>query len=279
MEGDANGNMAHHLRACTEFARHIVASEADHTDNDLVGVSLEVYVYLALLAYLEGPSSRLPSSSSDHLLSTLDHLRNYRTFGSLLGCAHRLYELIPEVSDLVWCRRRRSSGSDYQSTDEAYEALKTRIESWPDETDTGPGSPGPLSETSAEYAAGVMIRNTLLMLLHHSQIFGRPALKQAMTEKIQPLVDDNMAFLDVLSDAPVANVSLWLLVVTGSMMQKSDQKQCLAQRLKSHHSQTPVASRAVEILTWIWNDPEKDSYGLYGVAKVASEHMTHICLT
>jgi hypothetical protein len=157
--------------------------------------------------------------------------------------------------------------------------LKTRIESWPDETDTGPGSPGPLSETSAEYAAGVMIRNTLLMLLHHSQIFGRPALKQAMTEKIQPLVDDNMAFLDVLSDAPVANVSLWLLVVTGSMMQKSDQKQCLAQRLKSHHSQTPVASRAVEILTWIWNDPEKDSYGLYGVAKVASEHMTHICLT
>lgn len=119
----------------------------------------------------------------------------------------------------------------------------------------------------------------MLMLLHHCQIFDQPHYKQEMTETIQPLVDDNMALVDLLSDTPLANVTLWSVIVTGTMMQHNHQRLYLAQRLKHHHTQTPVAARAAEVLTRIWRDPERDSCGLYGIAKVARSQMINICLT
>jgi hypothetical protein len=124
-----------------------------------------------------------------------------------------------------------------------------------------------------------MIQNSLLMLLHYSWVRHKDAFQQAMDEKIQPLIDDNMMLEELLTDAPVINVSLWPLFITGSMMRKNEQRLALARRLNAHHTQAPVTGRAARILNWLWNDTEGESYGLEALARVASKHGTRICLT
>lgn len=281
VDGNLNGNLAHHIRACGEFARHIVAHEDSDGDHDLIGFSLEAYVYSALLATLSEPAADEgcnPSSSRDDLLTLLHRLRNYRTFGSLVGCAYRLYELIPEIARRVWCPKRRTLNCPYHDTFEACEALKTQIESWSGEN-AEPSSPSSSQCSTAEYAYGVMIQNSLLMLLHYSWIRHRDGFQQAMDEKIQPLIDDNMMLEELLTDAPVVNVSLWLVMITGSMMRKNEQRLALARTMKRHPTQAPVTNRAVRILNWLWNDSEADSYGLEALTRVATKHGTRICFT
>jgi hypothetical protein len=280
VDGDSNGNLAYHVRACGEFARHIVARGPSDKHHDLIGFSLENYVYSALLACLAGPAPSEACGSlgsyEEDLVSLLHRVRTYRTFGSLISCAHRLYELIPEIARYVWCPKRRTMNCPYHDSFEAYKSLEDRIESWSDENI----QPSPLRAqgcSTAEYTNGVMIRNSLLMLLRYSWIRHRAKFQQAMDEKIQPMIDDNMMLEELLTDSPVVNVSLWPLMITGSMMHKNKQRLTLVRRLTAHHTQVPVTSCAVRALNWLWNDTEGESYGPEALVRVASKHGTRIC--
>lgn len=280
LEGNSHGNLVHHLRACGEFAQHIVANDYPEGDRDLIGLSLEVYVYTALLARLQLPTLNEgcgQSSSGRELLSLLRHARQYRTFGSLFGPAHELFELMPEIAQHIWCPRSNTVDCPHHSPPDIYESLQARIESC-----CGGGVGNNLSTSPqcsmAEYAIGVMVKNSLVMLVRYSRLRHKARLEPAMDEQIQPLIDDNVMLIDMISDGPMSNVSLWPLFVTGSMMRKNDERLALVRTMKKHHTQAPVTSRVVQVLNWLWNDTESEGFGMQAVYRVAERHGAHVCL-
>lgn len=289
MEGDSNGNLSLHVRACGEFSRRIMSIDDVGGDEGLISLSLEIYAYLALVAQLEGPVSGgdcWSSSSDGHLASILDHLQGCRTFGNMFGCAHALYKMIPDVAKHIWCPKRHTADCPYHSSYEAYHALKSRIKSWrnEDEEASSPASSNSNSSlnssfSAAEYAYGMTIQNALLMLLHYAHIRDDDDLERAMKEKIQPLVDGNLMLLQLVSEAPVVNVSLWPLVVLGSMLRKDEQKQIFVARLRNHSGQVRATSRMVELLSLVWKHTATAGYGLQAVAGVASEQGSRFCFT
>lgn len=279
LEGNSQGNLVHHLRACGEFAQHVVGKDYPEKDHDLIGLSLEVYVYNAALARLQLPALNDEcgkSSSTLDLLSFLKHSRQYRTFGSLVGVAYDLFEMMPELAQHIWCPRRDTLDCPYHASPEAYESLRARIESWSSEGAGRHSSNSPQSSMAA-YTNGVMVKNSLLMLLRYSRIRRRNRLEAAMDAQIQPLIDDNVMLIDLISDGPMSNVSLWPLLVTGSMMRRNNERLALVRRLKTHPTQAPVTSRAVQALNWLWNDTETGELGLQAMYRVARKREAHVC--
>jgi hypothetical protein len=277
MEGNSHGNLVHHLRACGAFAQQIVSQSYPESDHNLISHSLETYLYTALLTRLQlpAPDEECGQSNSSHDLATLlDHARQFRTFGSLLGPAQELYGLMPQVAQYIWCQTLNQSGCQYHADPDVYQSLRIKIESWRSD------KPNPTASSKcsmAEHANGVMVQNSLLMLLRYSHLAQRVGLDSAMEAQIQPLIDDNMILIDLIADGPMSNVSLWPLFVTGSMMRKNDERLALVRRMKTHPTQAPVTSRAVQALNWLWNDTGVDDYGLGGVYRVAKKRGAHLC--
>lgn len=281
LEGNSQGNLVHHLRACREFAQHVVAHDYAEGDNDIIGHSLEIYVYTALLARLQLPELNEAcgeSGSSWDLLSLLERVRLYRTFGNLFGPADRLYELMPAIAQQIWCPSRDSQDCPHHSGDCEYESLKAKVERWQGQSHASEPS-NSTTCSMAEYTNGVMVQNTLLMLLHHSRLTTKPRCEQAMYAQIQLLIDDNLLLHDLVADSPMSSVSLWPMFVTGSMMRRHDQRLDLARKLKANPTQAPVTSRAVQVLNWLWNDDESDDLGLQAVFRVTTKRGAHICVT
>lgn len=271
--------MIYHLRACREFTRHIIEHGCLDGDPDLIGFLLENYAYAALLACLAEPvsgESCEPSSVDDDLRSLLQRVRTYPMYGSLIGDAYELYQLIPEIARYVWCPEQRRGMCQYHDCLEAYKAIETKLLLWPD------GNAQACSEDAqryftAELGNGIMIRNSLLMLLRYSWIRQRHTFDQAMDEGIQPLIDDNMVLEELLAASPVMNVSLWPLMVTGSMMRKDEQRLAFAHRLRAHRTRVPVMSSTLRLLDWLWHDTEIQSHGPEALARVARKHESRVC--
>jgi len=268
--------MFQHVRAAREFALHLIEGGPRKQDSELAGILFEAYAYFALLSHFERRPLLAPSYSEDPILSALDQIRQYQTFGSFLGCAYRLYELIPAVSRLVLYEKRSISRNDEPRNRDLYENLRRSVAHWSAEEECGTTSPDQAPGQSAEQIAGMIVQNALLMLLHDCRV-GEGEGPGDIMQDIQPLIDDTMSLFELISADPVGNVIVWPMLITGSMMQKESQRQCLAQTFLTHHAHTALSDRIAELLQWVWEDDEESTFGIAGLEKVARQHKTHLC--
>ncbi|KAK7889933.1 hypothetical protein LTR67_008397 [Exophiala xenobiotica] len=277
LSGGASGTLVQHMRAAREFVVHVAADKSVNENCDLAGVLIEGYVYFGLIAQFASLSTSPPDDHAP-LLSTLKRLQNYKTYGVYLGCAHQLYGLIPEVTGLALYMKRPAGDQPDEHVQELHETLRRKVASWSAESDDNVSTARHLPGYSSEQVAGLIIQDVLLILLHAYRI-GEGESPRGIMEDIQPLIDDTMALLELISDAPVSNTIGWSLLILGSVMQREDQKLSLSQSLRNHRSETAYSNRAAEILEWVWSDPDERTFGLAGLEKVAREHNTHLCLS
>ncbi|KAK7883576.1 hypothetical protein LTR67_011074 [Exophiala xenobiotica] len=276
LSGGANGALVQHMRAAREFVLQVSADKAVNEDCDLVGVLMEGYVYFALIAQIASLSTPPPGKNAP-LLSILNRLREYKTFGVYLGCAHQLYELIPAVTDLALHKKRAVCGTTDEHTQALHETLRRKVTCWSAESEGDVSTARYIPGYRAEQVAAFIIQNVLLILLHDCRI-GEGENPRDIMEDIQPLIDDTMALFELISDAPVSNVIGWSFLILGSVMRREDQKRSLSQKLRSHRSETAYSDRVADVLEWVWSDPDERTFGLAGLEKVARERKTYLCL-
>lgn len=67
-----------------------------------------------------------------------------------------------------------------------------------------------------------------------------------------------------------ANTTFWLVIVTASYATTQAQRKSIVEYFPQV---MPVIVRALEVLQWVWDDPE-GAFGLLGMAKVIESHNT-----
>ena len=233
-----------------------------------MGILFEAYAYFATLSHFERRPLLGQSKDEDLILSTFNHIRQYQTFGSYLGCAYRLYELIPAVSRLVLYEKRSICRNNDPKNRDLYENLRRTIGGWSAEEER--------NANHAEQMAGMIVQNALLMLLHDCRIDEGQRPGDIMQD-IQPLINDTMSLFGLISDDPVSTVIVWSMLITGSMMLEESQRQSLLRLIVTHYTHTALGDQIARLLQWVWEDDNESTFGITGLEKVAKQHKTHLC--
>jgi hypothetical protein len=271
--------MAYHLRACREFALEMTTAGDSDSTSELTSFLVECYVYFALISQFDGHSSIEQNSlwnRKGSISSAIKLARRSRTFGSFFGCSFRLYELIPSVSALLHGNSPLSQEST-SSCEDTLEELTNKVTSWSVSSEITTIYETSPYWTASESAAGIVVQNTLFILLSLFRL-EQHLSRQAAQEAIQPLIDQNLALFDVLNDTPTLPVAVWPYLIMGSMLRDREQQQEFSAKFLGHHSQTAFASRMVQLLKCVWDDPDETAYGLTGLERAAMANQIYLCL-
>lgn len=247
---------------------------------ELSALLVECYAYFALIAQFDdhtSPEKYCLWDGEAYLFSAIERMRASSTFGSYFGCAFELYRLIPDVSSLMLQEDDRSSPELSSNRGKLLDELTRKVMRWPVSSEATTSPETSVCESTSEPAAGILIQNTLLILLHSCR-HDRCLDSQNAWDTIQPLIDYNMSLFDVLDGTPALSVTLWPFLITASMLRDRRQQQAFAEKLMSHHTKTALADRMVQLLKWVWEDSNESSYGLIGLSMVARMHGTYLCL-
>ncbi|KAK5061102.1 hypothetical protein LTR84_007644 [Exophiala bonariae] len=266
--GNDNGALLHHVRAAREFCSHLIAKEPVVQSSPLAGMLFEAYAYFAALSHLEQRPILELAPEYDPILSNFDCIKQCETFGSYMGCAYRLYELIPTIARLVLYEKRSISRNHNPKIQALYEDMRRAVTGWSAEEDR--------VCSCAEKLAGMIVQNVLLMLLHECRIDEGQGPQHVMQD-IQPLIEETMSLFETISQSPVSSVLAWPMMITGSMMLESNQRQRLLSLVGTHHTHTALADQIVRLLHWVWEGGDEGTFGITGLGKVARQHKTYLC--
>ncbi|KAK5312083.1 hypothetical protein LTR93_011474 [Exophiala xenobiotica] len=266
--GNDNGAMYHHVRGAREFCSHLIAREPMVQSSPLAGMLFEAYAYFAALSHLERRPILELTADYDPILSAFDCIKQYQTFGSYMGCAYQLYELIPTIARLVLYEKRSISRNNDPKVQAQYEDMKRAVAGWSAKQDQ--------RCSRAERMAGMIVQNALLMLLHECRIDEGQGPRHVMQE-IEPLIEETVSLCEIISDEPVSSVLAWPMMITGSMILEENQRQRLLSLVGTHHTHTALADQIVRLLRWVWEDDDETVFGITGLEKVAKQHKTYLC--
>ncbi|OQU96989.1 Fungal Zn2-Cys6 binuclear cluster domain-containing protein [Cladophialophora immunda] len=280
ISGNREGSMIHHLRASRHLALRITDSNLGNgckDQKDLQGFALEVYAYLALTAtiapYSQSDNLKVPF---DSFVTSLSHLQQYDTFGTFFSCGYDLFEKIPAIS-LLFARRlceKQEHRDCSEETTSIYEELLTEIQNWE--------SCPPVSEMSAwavEHAqTGEAYRHALLIYLK-AAMCGSSIDNPKIIGELQVHVDAILPLLDPIWRSPYKAIVIWPSVIAGSCILRNDQQDYLRSLFELSRSGMAHVKNALELLDWLWTDPDRRAYGPFGLHVVMQQRGVNFCLT
>ncbi|OBT82042.1 hypothetical protein VE02_09504 [Pseudogymnoascus sp. 03VT05] len=272
--GNVQGAFFLHNRASRHLAQAVHSRSDEQGYHPLAGALLEMYAYHEL-----GSSLRLPLDLNDvKAISTSSvlqskHLRRFATFGCVIGCAAELYGMVPQICQLA-TRPRHETGEDYKGYyDSLFQHLEQRIKSWSVKVTYDCAYSDEQryqrSPDAVEIAAAMLVRNAVLIFLYSAYYLN----EQRVLQISQPLVAESIEFREAINNTPWITSTFWPLIVVGSYAHTLRQQEQLLQFLPP---KIPLLRRAVEILQWLWNEPEH-VFGLHGLAYVLDKHNTSYC--
>jgi hypothetical protein len=242
-----------------------------HDDIELVkGFALEVYCYLILVnsitPYGRDEARTIPF---DTVLTSLEFLKEYETFGVFFGCGQNLFELIPKISVLAATRLvEEESGECTQESRTTYETLIDTLEKW-----HSPSVAYEMARWEAEHIMiGEVYRHSLLAFLKVSMC-GSVVNNPKVLVAIQRHIDIAMPLMDRVADTPFVTILLWPIMILGSCLISEHQRKTLVHQLlfetRIDICQVVEASKLLEIL---WNEEDERAYGPYGLYLVMRKY-------
>lgn len=275
--------MFSHLRACREVILTLVQQEHETCPNEdtrsIKGFILEVYSFLVVSNSITpyGCCDVARSIPYDSFLDSLHFLKEYNTFGILVGCAPGLFELITPITRLAMDRLREEE-EDFEATmahrcrqpdrQSMYNEIIAILEQW-----QSPAVAPEMAEWKLEHEwIGEIYRQALL-------IFARAAMCGSVVDNpkiiaaIQHHIDVVMPLLLPVADSPFGTLLLWPVMVIGSCLLVEGQRQFFLNRL--YHETKVVVAQVIEagrLLELVWNDDDKRAYGPFGLRLAMKKH-------
>lgn len=191
----------------------------------------------------------------------LDNLREFQTFGALLGCASSLYQLIPMICQLAVARQAEIEEHVSLDCSHEFDRLYGLIWGWHPEED--PAQSSRLSEECKQ--AGRIMQITLQLFLF-SAYYGTEydgVNYCRVREVARTLVSEATDIAKRTWFSSWSNANYWFIIIIASYAVDDDQqRECL----KYIAEDWPLARAMRKCLTWLWARPE-EAYGLEGLTR------------
>ncbi|KAE8140069.1 fungal-specific transcription factor domain-containing protein [Aspergillus pseudotamarii] len=270
LTGNAQAAMFSHLRASRQLVLQLVSSPQQSSSDDssrLLSFVLGVYRYLVLINSITPfgaiRSRALPDDTFlDDFVSTMTR---FDTNEAIFGGSHGLFRVLPSIAALA--ARRLTEQDPSPESSEMYQALHVRIAEWK--------SPEPIfldqKWRSQREAALALCREAALLYMETAMFPNAPS-DTLLRTRIQDHVDTIMLRAEQAAGSPCESILLCPLIIAGSCMVRTDQRQCLQASLRSTRFHMDHYVQAAQLLELVWNDPSERIFGPYGLGIVMQRH-------
>jgi len=239
-----------------------------------------LYAYLVLVSNItftgDGASHGL---LDDPLLSSLEPHRSDGTYGSMMGCAHGLFELIPSICRFA-STRMQEIPYDVVSTESLaqYSQLEQKIRTW-----TVPGDLTCEGYWFEQLSAAAHIYQHALLLFLHTAFLCSSTVDDRAVSWLQPEIDTIFLLAQQLLTAedpsPLANTLLWPTIIMGSCLRRPEQQRLLCTTLMNHN--LAITDKAALLLDRLWTEGTENGnplFGPIGLKFVMDKYRIHICM-
>ena len=256
--------MFNHLRASRQIILRLADSPLPSSTNDngrLFAFILEIYRYFILsnniVPYGSINCRTIPQDTFlDDILGKMSH---FDTWGFVFGDSHGLFGILPSIA--VLAARRLTEENASQASLEMYQALHVQITEWKPPKST-------VSSLKFQFhreAALSLCREATFLYLETAMVPDASNDTQTLA-KIQKYLDNIVLYAESAAGSSYETIFLGPLIIAGSCMLRSDQRQLLQASLQSNRFQMNHCSRAASLLELLWNDPSGRVFGPYGLA-------------
>lgn len=270
--GDSSGNIFRHLRACREIIAPTLKCTSSH--NEGINVFLaELYSYLVIVANVTFNSKSSDRSLIfDQLVFSLTSLRASKFSGFMLGCAHEIFELIPQISILAQQRLKAlESPIDPFEMLSLYSSVGTKLREWTPPSDC---------QAPDLILAGKIYQQAALLFLHTS--FHGP---RSPDDTLSALIDQYLSealFLagQLTPDAPIFATMAWPALIAGSCIRDKELQQILANFITTAHFDMGIQNQLILLLRWVWDNQHRggEYFGPWGIELAMREKNINVSI-
>ncbi|KAF4447796.1 Transcriptional activator protein UGA3 [Fusarium austroafricanum] len=274
VQGHSRGSMYHHLKACRQYI-NLLTSEPTPSDElkHLKGFMLELYAYHAIKITIT-PRSFLSDEvvDIDPSVHSLDILKGYKSRGFLLGFGQGLWEMVPEISQLIEARREEEKRDMTAPTafQEQYNSLLTRLEAYNTFEEDIDG----LCSQQERATATMIYQHALIVYLQsafHPDMLANPSLPAEIDTRIDQTMS---AFYSLfIGNSPYRRMLLWPGTVMASVSTRKEHIHVFRAGFFARASHTPGAVKmGAKIVELLWNDPDPRAFGPRGLSYIMAKH-------
>jgi hypothetical protein len=221
--GNPSGALHLHAKAVGHFAAfHRRLRPACH--QNLVGILLEMYTRTA--AYSRACSKahvdenrQNPASSTE-----LDWLKEYKTYGTITGCAGPLLEYLPLVSLLAATRQPDPSAEASPRCRLVYDELKYKLLAWENQLAEAAGT--------GSIAAAMVLYNALRIFLDSIYHCNLPVTDRK--EMIRPCLKQGLHWLELTLGTPGAYIIYWPVMAIGAHATTEEERKVVLKFFVGH---------------------------------------------
>ena len=282
VNGNTQGAAHCHLRASQTIVSTTLASTANSADQELRSFLIESYAYLTLVANITFGDDRVSYDLlMDPLLSSLEQHRPKGTYGTMMGCAHGLFELIPSICRLAHARMGGNlHGMASAESLAQYSWLEQRIRTW-----TVPGNLLGGGEWFDQLSTAAYIYKYALLVFLHTAFHCSPIADDQVISRLQPEIDAiiplALQLLPYDDPSPLANILLWPAIIVGSCLRHGEQQRLLQTTLTGHPFNLAITDRAARLLGLLWNEhaePAKPLFGPMGLQIIMEKYKINLSM-
>ncbi|KIW62457.1 hypothetical protein PV04_10630 [Phialophora macrospora] len=251
----------HHLRAANPLISSFLS--VAHMDAGLRTLVIELYLYLSSVANITlNAYSDQRVVNFDRDLFTLCKLHGSDASGVSLGCAHDLFDIIPQVSELALLRLHEQRGAGHLRDETAvlYKELLSKIMCW-EPVSVGVEDPGLT-------LGGQILQQGLLVFLY-SSFYCHDVGNTEFQILIQQSEGNAAALLRRVDfTTPSTTILVWPLTILGSCARDFASRNLISATLRGIYQQFELAppKRALGVLELLWEDPTV--FGLLGLEQI-----------
>ncbi|SPJ72853.1 uncharacterized protein FTOL_02582 [Fusarium torulosum] len=274
MQGTTRGAIYHHLKASREYITLLASAPQSNNELEYMrGFILELYAYHAIkLAISPRNMNSEQTVEIDPSVHSLNVLDGYKTRGCLLGFGQRLFEMIPEISQLVEARREEEllDPNMPSALQTQYECIIARLQAF-DPYQENFDSLGPRQERAG---ATIIYQNALMVYLHsafHVDLLADPG----MEAEIETRIDKVMPFFYALfvGESPYRRMLLWPGVIMASCSRRQEHIHVFRRGLIGKATRTPGAVKTgAHLVELLWSDPDPRAFGPRGLSYIMTKH-------
>ena len=212
---------------------------------------------------------------SDPLLTSIDSLRKYETFGSIFSAAHGLIALIPSIQQRCFERARTiREGGDLQPTVTWFEQLEQKILAFDAESNTLCLGRKPDAETLAVVET---YRHALLIYLYSSDVCDDVQQAPHVTEKLQRHAMLCLQALATLQGTSSTAILLWSFLIASSCLEGEQERNMVRELISNTGPHVAIVSRAMDVLEKTWQ--QGSNLGPYGMHIAMTQHNIRLIIT
>ncbi|KAJ4135314.1 hypothetical protein NW768_004940 [Fusarium equiseti] len=274
IQGNTRGAIYLHLKASREYITTLTSLSRTYDELEyLRGFLLEMYTYHSMTLALS-PRNTLYDHKVDidPSVHSLDILAPYKSRGYLLGFGQSLFEMVPEIHQLVEARREEEKlGVEVSlAMRRQYERLVTRLEVFDPYAENLEG----LRPRQERAGATMIYQNALIVYLHsafHEDMLADPDLASELDARIEKMMPTFFSLF--VGDSPYRRMLLWPGVIMASCSRRREHVEGFRAGLLGRATKTPGAVKTgARLVVLLWQDPDPRAFGPRGLSYVMTKH-------